>query len=48
MEKATTMEVFRKELTATAYIKKYRRRRLESRWCAKETPKMLPIDTLWL
>ena len=31
---------------ATTYIKKYGRRQLESRWCAKESPKMLPIDTL--
>ena len=31
---------------ATTYIKKYERRRLESCWCAKESPKTLPIDRL--
>ena len=29
----------------TTYIKKYGRRCLESRWCVKESPKMLLIDT---
>ena len=33
---------------ATTYLKKYGRQWLESHWCAKETPKTLPIDTLWL
>ena len=47
-EKVTSMEKFRKEMYSRlpCIIKKYGRRRLESRWCAKESPKTLPIDTL--
>ena len=33
---------------ATTDIKKNGRWRLESLWCAKESPKTLPINTLWL
>ena len=33
---------------ATTRIRKYGKRRLESRWYAKESLKTLPIDTLWL
>ena len=33
---------------ATTYIKKHGRWQLERRWCAKESPKILPIDVLWL
>ena len=33
------------EATMT-YIKKYGRPALKS-WCAKESPKVLPIDTVW-
>ena len=33
---------------ATTHIKIYGKQRLESWWCAKESTKTLPIDTLWL
>ena len=44
------MEKFSKGIVfvATRYINKYGRRRLERRWCAKESTKTLLIDTLWL
>ena len=48
-ERVTAMEEFSKGVFvfgATTYIKKYGRRRLERRLCAKERPKTLPIDTL--
>ena len=44
MEKFLKGNVF----VATRYINKYGRRRLERRWCAKESTKTLLIDTLWL
>ena len=50
----TAMEVesFSKEIVVfeatTMYVEKYGRQGLERRWCAKESPKVLPIDTLWL
>ena len=30
----------------TTYVEKYGRQGLERHWCAKESPKMLPIDAL--
>ena len=45
-ERVTAMEKFFVAFVATTYIKKYGRRGLERRWCAKE--RTLPIDTLWL
>ena len=40
-EKVTSMEKFRKEMYSRLprTMKKYGRRHLESRWCAKESPK---------
>jgi len=49
-ERETAIEKFSKGIVfvATTYINKYGRRRLEKRWCAKESTKTLPINTLWL
>ena len=44
-ERETAMEKFSKGIVfiATTYINKYGRRRLERRWCAKESTKTLPM-----
>ena len=41
-------EFFERNCIRGYHIKKYGRRRLESCWYAKEIPKTLPIDKLWL
>ena len=51
MERVTAIEEFLKGIVvfeATTYIMKYGRGQLERRWCVKESPKTLPIGTLWL
>ena len=45
MEKCFSKQI---AFAATTYIKKYGRRRLKRRWCAKKSPKSLQIDMLWL